>query len=338
MSTVNLVSNERSYLHVVPALCNPRLHGGAYVGVGPDQNLSYIAHLRPAIAFILDVRRENLLLHLLFKAVFRLCATRIEYLCRHFGRPAPRRPGDWHQASVEDLVAYVDGTTATSRDRDAALQSVRDTIGALDVPLSAADLDTADGIHRRLIAAGLDLRFETPGLSILVPDLQRPTYRELLLARDLEGRHRNFLADDASYGTVRELQRNNGIVLVAGNLSGPSALRHIGRTIQARGLTLAAFYTSNAEFYLFANGTFPRFIQNLAHLPRNADSVVVRAVFPEMGLRLPLAPQFGCMSLVQPVDDLLAGCARGRFKHYSDLSATPPDPQRSATDYRATGV
>src|SRR4029079_9246799 len=61
--TDNLISNERSYLHVVPAL--QLAAGGAYIGVGPDQNFSYIAAVRPTIAYILDVRRDNMLLHLL---------------------------------------------------------------------------------------------------------------------------------------------------------------------------------------------------------------------------------------------------------------------------------
>src|SRR4029453_11078338 len=78
--TDNLISNERSYLHVLPALKQGRVNGGAYIGVGPDQNFSYIAAIRPSIAFIFDVRRDNLLLHLLFKALFQLSDTRAEYL------------------------------------------------------------------------------------------------------------------------------------------------------------------------------------------------------------------------------------------------------------------
>ena len=62
--TDNLISNERSYLQVLPDLERPGVHGGAYVGVGPDQNFSYIARIRPPIAFIVDIRRDNLLLHL----------------------------------------------------------------------------------------------------------------------------------------------------------------------------------------------------------------------------------------------------------------------------------
>src|SRR3954453_15325164 len=53
--TDNLISNEKSYLHVVPALRDAGLSGGTYIGVGPDQNFSYIAQVRPSIAFIIDL-------------------------------------------------------------------------------------------------------------------------------------------------------------------------------------------------------------------------------------------------------------------------------------------
>src|SRR6187401_1759365 len=78
--TDNLISNERSYLQVVQDLHKRQVHGGAYIGVGPDQNFSYIAEIRPSIAYMVDVRRDNLLLHLLFKALFAASRTRIEYL------------------------------------------------------------------------------------------------------------------------------------------------------------------------------------------------------------------------------------------------------------------
>ena len=51
-----------------------------YLGVGPDQNYSYIAHVKPQIAFIIDIRRQNALQHLFFKALFQLSSSRIQYL------------------------------------------------------------------------------------------------------------------------------------------------------------------------------------------------------------------------------------------------------------------
>ncbi len=93
--TDNLISNERSYLDVVPDLKKRGVRGGAYVGVGPDQNFSYIAAIRPDVAFIVDVRRDNLLLHLLFKSLFTLARTRVEYLALLLGRPLPAPPTAW---------------------------------------------------------------------------------------------------------------------------------------------------------------------------------------------------------------------------------------------------
>src|SRR5687767_5514644 len=79
--TDNLISNERSYLHVVPDLRAIAERGrGVYLGVGPDQNFSYIAHVRPSLAILIDIRRDNLLLHLLFKALFAESPTRLAYL------------------------------------------------------------------------------------------------------------------------------------------------------------------------------------------------------------------------------------------------------------------
>ena len=57
----NLISNEPSYLDVVPLLQKLAPVNQAYIEVGPDQNFSYVAHLSPRIAIIVDIRRDNLL-------------------------------------------------------------------------------------------------------------------------------------------------------------------------------------------------------------------------------------------------------------------------------------
>ena len=76
----NLISNETSYLHAVSHLRAGGVKGGAYIGVGPDQNFSYIAAIRPTIAFMIDIRRDNLLMHLMFKALFERSQNRFEFL------------------------------------------------------------------------------------------------------------------------------------------------------------------------------------------------------------------------------------------------------------------
>src|SRR6185436_11567224 len=71
--------------------------GGVYLGVGPEQNFTYIARVRPEYAFIVDIRRENLLQHLLFASLFARADDPGDYLCLLFSRPCarPAAGGAW---------------------------------------------------------------------------------------------------------------------------------------------------------------------------------------------------------------------------------------------------
>src|SRR5215470_10970355 len=76
----NFTSNETPYLHVVDKLKQLGATGGAYIGVGPEQNYTYIAKIRPRIAFLIDIRRQAIIQHLMYKAVFTLSPTRAQFL------------------------------------------------------------------------------------------------------------------------------------------------------------------------------------------------------------------------------------------------------------------
>jgi hypothetical protein len=62
----NVVSNELSYAQTVPHFRLLR-RGGVYLGVGPEQNFTFISAMEARLAIVVDIRRENLLLHLLYK-------------------------------------------------------------------------------------------------------------------------------------------------------------------------------------------------------------------------------------------------------------------------------
>src|SRR5215470_15635204 len=47
----NFLSNESGYQSVIPALRKTVYTGGVYIGVGPEQNFTYIVALQPGIAF-----------------------------------------------------------------------------------------------------------------------------------------------------------------------------------------------------------------------------------------------------------------------------------------------
>ena len=85
----NLVSNEIRFQTIVPALVQAAVPGRAYIGVGSEQNFTYIAATRPSIAFIIDLRRGNLDLHLIYKVLFEMSANRVDFVSRVFSREKP---------------------------------------------------------------------------------------------------------------------------------------------------------------------------------------------------------------------------------------------------------
>jgi hypothetical protein len=274
--TDNLISNERSYLTVLPALAAAGVRGGAYVGVGPDQNFSYIAAIRPSMAVIIDIRRDNLLLHLLFKALFAESRTRVDYLAQLCGRPIPADATPWRTRPIEELVRYVDQTAATPRGVTPIRERVMARIREFGVPLTPADLATIDRFHRRFIQDGLGLQFNSTGRA---PQWSYPTLRDLVLETDGEGRQASFLASEEGFAFLKSLQARDLIVPVVGDLSGPTALRAIGRFVAARNERVSALYASNVEFYLDRNRTFPQFVANVRHLPWSPRGVIIRSVF-----------------------------------------------------------
>ena len=78
----NLLSNETSLQYVIPELLHSTKPGGVYLGVAPEQNFTYLAALQPKIAFIVDIRHDNSLLLLVYKAIFELAADRADFASR----------------------------------------------------------------------------------------------------------------------------------------------------------------------------------------------------------------------------------------------------------------
>jgi hypothetical protein len=318
--TDNLISNERSYLHVIPPLKQAGAGGGAYVGVGPDQNFSYIAATRPSVAFIIDVRRDNLLLHILFKALFEISDTRADYLSHLFGRKLRPPPDQWRSAALEKIVAQIDNAQPNADDLKTLQKQVAGQIAGFGLSLSPQDLATIQSFHQTFIDAGLSLKFQSFGRA---PRSYYPTYRELLFETDRTGRQANFLVSEDDYQFVRGLQLRDGIVPVVGNLAGPSALAAVGRAIRQRGETLSVFYVSNVELYLFQNGVFSHYADTLSGLPHNTHSVLIRSIFSGPGVwPLPdTAPGYASASVIQRIDDFISNYHARKYLTYEGLVA-----------------
>jgi hypothetical protein len=173
----------------------------------------------------------------------------------------------------------VDRSTPWPGSVDAVRARVDQRIQSFGVPVSRADVATIDRFHRSFVEAGLDLVFASHGSSLAAAAARYPSLRDLLLARDRAGRHWHYLASEDDFQYVKQLQARDAVIPVVGDVSGPRALKAIGAAIAARHERVSAFYISNVEFYLARDGSYGRFIANLSALPRDQDSMMIRAIF-----------------------------------------------------------
>jgi hypothetical protein len=254
----NVVSNEPRYAESVRWL---RPGGGVYIGVGPEQNFSYIAALRPSIAFIIDIRRENLDLHLLYKALFELSADRADFVSRLFSRPRPASLSS--NAGVDEIFDRYDNVAPSPELYHATSALVRERLLTVrGLPLTMADLEWIDRTFKAFFDAGPKIDY----YGSRAVEAVRPTYRELMTARDLAGQSRSFLATERTFAVVKNLQSRNLIVPVVGDFAGPAAMRRVGDYIRGRSERIRAVYGSNVAVYLTTQQTYA-FCANLRTLP-----------------------------------------------------------------------
>jgi hypothetical protein len=152
-----------------------------------------------------------------------------------------------------------------------------------------------------------------------------------MVEHDGSGVNRAYLASEANYATLRDLEVRNLIVPIVGDFAGPKALRSVGAYLRSHRATLSAFYTSNVEQYLFRGSDWQRFYANVGAMPLTPKSTFIRAVFNNIGFRTyaftpapyPLPPQAPAgprsLSLLNPVADLLAAVQAGRVQSYREL-------------------
>lgn len=324
--TDNLISNETGYLNVIGALDRLGVQGGAYVGVGPDQNYAYLAQVRPEIAFMVDIRRDNALHHLLLKALVERAPTRVEFLAGLVGVAPPPNAAAWAGRSAADIVAWIDAAPADEAVRGALAAEVAEAVVGYGIPLDAADHATIRRFHRTFMEAGLSLRFTSFGRP---PRPYYPTYRQLLLETDADGEPASYMVSSDRYRVVRDLHLANRIVPVVGDLAGDHALDELASVLRAWGIPVSAFYASNVEFYLWRAGTFDAWARNLAALPATQEAVLIRSYFPNFGAPHPSSlPGYYATQTLQPLAAFRAAVAEGGFTSYLDLVTRDAIPLR----------
>ena len=316
----NIISNEASYLQILSQLVKVGTHGGVYIGVGPDQNFSYIALIRPSIAFMLDIRRDNMLEHLLFKSVFVQSRNRLEFLCRLFGKPIPADVDLWNTRSASAIIAYLRQTPTDSASVQAYRRASNDRITGFHVALDARDRSVLDRYRAEFVADGLDTRYSSLGRN---NRMDYPTFGQLMLATDRAGKAIGYLADEDAFQFVRSMELHDRVVPVVGNVAGDKAVKAIGTYAREHGLKVSAFYLSNVEQYLLTrDGGFDEYAANVKALPHDSTGVIIRSYFGRFGTAHPLfTPGRGTIStsMIERFDSFLKRFQAGEIRTYPDL-------------------
>lgn len=317
----NFLSDERGFQRVIPELQATLPQGGVYIGVGPEQNFTYVAALRPRVAFLVDIRRGNLLLHLFYKALFELSADRAEFLSKLFARPRPA--GLQAGTDIAGLLEAYRAVKASEPHFRSTLATIRDHLAKTHAfPLSADDLRGIERVAHAFFTAGPDLDYNFPRERYgtgRVGGEPFPTYAELMTATDPAGRPRSYLASDENFEVVAALQRNNALIPLVGDFAGPRTLRALARFVADYGATVIAFYTSNVELYLFRSDAWKRFYANVATIPVTAGSTFIRFC-PDRVMSAPdRLPGPGCTTRLGTISDLVKAATSGELRDYYDV-------------------
>ena len=316
----NLVSNEHTFQFVLPSLAKQSKPGGVYLGVAPDQNFTYILATAPRMAFIVDIRRGNLLEHLLYKALIELSPDRATFLSRLFSKPRPQgiRPA----ASVQELFAAYESVESREDAYRQNLQAVREQLSRRHgFRLSPDDLGSLEDIYFSFFWEGPGLRYTMSTGFGARGRLGFPTYQDLMTAGDATGVPRSYLASEAQFQALKVMQDRNLIVPVVGNFAGPKAIRSVGRYVREHGGRISTFYVSNVEQYLFQDGLFEAFAQNVSTLPLDASSVFIRSVSTRFGYegKEAVGPD-GRATALYPILAFTEDFKAGRLSSYFELN------------------
>jgi hypothetical protein len=329
----NFTSNEPELPQVAALLTAAVKPGGAYIGVGPEQNFHYMLATRPAIAFIVDIRRQAVMQHLMFKALFEMSTDRADFVSRLFSMARP--DGLDLDAPVQRIWQAFPKGAGTDRERYLKNQTLVEErlTKTHGFTLNADDLKSLEYVYGAFFALGPAINYAgyATGLSTA-----NTSFAQLTSAADNAGVLRSFLGTEAGFQFIKEMETKNLVVPIEGDFAGPHAIRAVGEYIRAHRQGVSTFYLSNVEQYLFGQSARPAtdlnagwrsFYENAATLPTTSSSVFIRSWLITTSVRGGPIPPAGPGTPVRantppawlcPMEDFLKAFTEGRVKTYSD--------------------
>jgi hypothetical protein len=271
----NLLSNEVWLQYVIPDLLKTARPNRVYMGVGPEQNFTYMSALKPAMAFIVDVRRGNLDLHLVYKALFELSADRADFVSLLFSRKRPK--GLTEKSSADEIFEAFGEVERSESQYNENLKLIRDLlVSKHGFALSDTDLAGLEYVYSAFSQFGQKIQYSSTGSGF--GGGRQPTYAELMTATDADAVSRSFLANEENFRFLKALESKNLLVPIVGNFAGPKAIRAVGQYVKEKGGVVSAFYLSNVEMYLMQDGLMMAFCRNVAALPLDNSSTFIRSL------------------------------------------------------------
>jgi hypothetical protein len=349
----NLVSNELGYPYIIQPLMERVKPGGAYIGVGPEQNFTYISAMQPSIAFIVDIRRQNMIEHLLYKAIFEMSPNRAEFLSRLFARRPANVPPE--NSTIDELFSAFEGLPENPDLHRENLDTITKVLAEKHhFELNEEDRDALEHVYAEFAKYGSEVQYSVtesalrgmslppgfaldqarvfrlpvdPNSEIVGADSRRltltvvsgllgmpfPTYAEVMKAKDSAGRNWNYLGTEESYQRVRVMHQKNLIVPLVGDFAGPKALRAVAQFLKGYDASVSVFYVSNVEQYLTPLPRLQDFYRNIAELPLNASSTFIRSAQIT-------GPQPGlAQSSISSMQNILDAVLTGRARNWNEI-------------------
>jgi hypothetical protein len=285
----NLLSNETTFQWIIPDLLKIARQGRVYMGVGPEQNFTYIAALKPAMAVIVDIRHGNLDVHLMYKALFELSKDRVDFVSRLFSRKKPEslKP----DSSADEIFSAILSSNGSKELYEENLKAIEDHLMKKHgFPLSAGDREGIAWALGNYYRFGPLINYNSSlSVGILPPEIvgalgnfgrgggNSVNYANLMTADDGRGQYRSYLANEENFNVLKDLETRNMLIPVVGDFGGDKALRAVAKYLKSIGAMVSAFYLSNVEQYLIMDNKWDKFCLSANTLPLDETSMFIRS-------------------------------------------------------------
>jgi hypothetical protein len=180
-------------------------------------------------------------------------------------------------------------------------------------PLSSWDERRVRDLYEAFCADGPGVRGDFGGGQGI------PSYAELMVQTDLAGRQHGYMASEESFRILRRYETDNLIVPLVGDFGGNKTIRAVGQYLSDHHATVAWFYTSNVESYLFQSLAWRRFFANVSTLPIDERSTFIRTLFDMIAYNPQTGPEYRTTMALDPIGAAVKAFSNGDIRAYFHL-------------------